>query len=43
LSDPTFLAGNLHTKYLDEFLKTSQDAQEAQEQHADEPLIKRVA
>ena len=46
LSDPTFLAGNLHTKYLDEFLKTSQDeqeAQEAQEQHAQEPLIKQVA
>ena len=43
LSDPTFLEGNLHTKYLDEFLKMVQAEQKEQEQQEEEPLIKRVA
>ena len=43
LSDPIFLEGNLHTKYLDEFLKMVQAEQKEQEQQEEEPLIKRVA
>lgn len=41
LQDPNFLAGNIHTKYLDEFLTAQQDAD--QDLNQDAPPIRQVA